>query len=69
MAALCRAIGISAHPPALECRRNESPAEADLPESTRRPVAVYLSEVYRRVAGRFPDVELGAIWPSATYIA
>ena len=69
VAALCRAIGISMHPPALERRRNEAPAEADLPESTRRTVAVHLSEVYRRVAERFPDVELQALWPSAKYVA
>jgi hypothetical protein len=51
VAAVCSAIGISMHPPSLERRRDEAPAE-----------------VYRRVAVRFPDVDLGAIWPSARHV-
>lgn len=69
VAGLCEAVGISMHPPALERRRNEAPAEADLPDSTQRTVATHLSEVYRRVAERFPDVDLAAIWPSARHVS
>ncbi|HET9422061.1 MAG TPA: sulfotransferase [Nocardioides sp.] len=68
VAALCRAIGISMHPPALERRSNEAPAEADLPESTQRTVAAHLAEVYRRVGERFPEVDLRALWPSARFV-
>ena len=65
---LCSAIGISMHPPALERRRNDAPPEADLAESTQRTVAAHLGEVYRRVADRFPDADLDALWPSTRYL-
>ncbi len=68
VAALCRTIGISMHPPALEQRRDPSPAEAELPETTQRAVADHLAEVYRQVAERFPDIDLKALWPSARHV-
>lgn len=68
VAALCEAVGISMYPPALEKRRNETRAQAELPESTQRAVAGHLVEVYQRVAERFPDVDLPAIWPSARHV-
>lgn len=68
VAALCAAVGMPMHAPEFDVRRNEVPAQAALPESTARKVAIHLSEVYRRVADRFPDVDLPAIWPSARYV-
>ncbi len=68
IAGLCQTVGISMHQPALEQRRNPAPAGAELPESTQRTVASHLAEVYRRVAERFPEVELSAIWPSARHV-
>ena len=68
VAGLCQTVGISRHPPALEQRRNPAPAEAELPESTQRTVATHFVEVYRRVAERFPEVELSTIWPSARHV-
>lgn len=68
LAALCAAVGMPMHTPEYDVRRNHVPAEGALPESTARLVATHLSEVYRRVADRFPDVDLPAIWPSARYV-
>jgi sulfotransferase family protein len=68
VAALCAAIGIDMHPPDLDVRRNAVPAQAMLPESTEAAVARHLAEVYRRLAERFPEVDLPAIWPSARHV-
>jgi len=68
VAAVCDSVGIAMHPPDLDVRRNETGVEAPVSESTTRQVATHLSEVYRRVADRFPDVDLTAIWPSARYV-
>ena len=68
LAALCAAVGIPMHAPEYDVRHNHVPTDATLPESTERLVATHLSEVYRRVADRFPDVDLPAIWPSARYV-
>jgi hypothetical protein len=68
VASLCRTVGIAMHAPELVPPRDEASAEADLPESTRRTVAAYLREVYRRVGERFPEVDLGALWPSARFV-
>ena len=40
-------------------------AEQALPEETVRSVVAQLPEVYDAVAARFPDVDLGALWPSS----
>lgn len=68
IAAVCSSIGIAIHPPDLRVRRNQAPVEATLSESAARQVAENLIEVYRRVAHRFPEVDLPAIWPSARYV-
>ncbi len=68
VASLCASIGVSMHPPDLDVRRNAVLAETTLPEATQAAVARHLVEVYRRVAERFPDADLRAIWPSAQHV-
>jgi hypothetical protein len=68
VASLCRAVAIATHPPDLDGPHDDAPPGADLPESTQRTVAAHLRDVYRRVGERFPEVDLGALWPSARFV-
>jgi len=68
VSALCSSVGIAMHPPEYDVRRNEAPAEVGLSEAAVREVAGHLTEVYQRVARRFPEVDLPALWPSARYV-
>lgn len=62
---LCDVLGIDYVDPDLERRVNVSPKSQTLPEQTVREVADRFRGVYAAVADRFPDVDLGRLWPSS----
>lgn len=66
---ICAFLGIDRHEPDFDVRRNASarPPEG-IPDDTVRLVATHFADVYAAVAGRFPDVDLEALWPSAAYL-
>lgn len=65
---LCEKIGVTAHDQKFDARANAAPSRAIIPEHIARPVAESLSEVYVRVARRFPDFDVTATWPHAMYV-
>lgn len=69
LAAICALGGID--PPAADVgtRRNASPKSVEaLPDSTVRAIASHFRDTYEFVAGRFPEVDLAALWPSSRYV-
>lgn len=66
--AVCDLVGVEAHPPELDVRRNAVPATTRLPESTERTVAEHFRGVYETVQARFPHVDLTELWPSARHV-
>lgn len=69
LAPLCAFLGIDYVAPDLEYRVNVSPKSEALPEQTVREVADRFREVYAAVAGRFPEVDLGRLWPSSRLLS
>jgi hypothetical protein len=68
VAALCAAIGIPPHPARYDERPNAARGDEELPERLAEEIATHLAEVYRRVAARFPDEDLSALWPTARFV-
>ena len=67
VAALCAAIGIAPHPARYDDHLNAARGDEELPESLAEEIATHLAEVYRKVAARFPEVDLGRLWPTARF--
>jgi hypothetical protein len=69
MREICSFLGIDFVRPDFDQRRNasERPVEP-LAEEIVKVVASHFGEVYDAVATRFPDVDLGALWPSARHV-
>ncbi|MGI8529773.1 MAG: hypothetical protein ACR2KO_09870 [Geodermatophilaceae bacterium] len=65
LADLCGRLGIDAHAPDVGQVVNASPKSAPLPEALVAEVAGHFRGVYDAVAARFPEVDLGALWPSS----
>jgi len=64
--AICDFVGIDVHTADFAKRHNESTGSPDsLAEGTIRAVATHYREVYAAVAERFPQVDLGAVWPNS----
>ena len=61
---VCATLGVDFHSPRFDERHNASPPAQSVPDETVRTVAGHYREVYEAVAGRFPDVDLPALWPS-----
>jgi hypothetical protein len=66
LAPLCEFLGIDFHEPDFGRQVNVSPkAEGiGLPEDTVRTIARHFAPVYDAVQRRFPDLDLGELWPS-----
>jgi len=64
---LCAFLDIDFHEPDPDRRVNVSPKPegAGLPEETVRTIARHFAPVYDAVQGRFPDLDLAELWPSA----
>jgi len=66
---LCSFLGIDFHEPDLDRHVNVSPkSEVGLPDEAVRSVARLFPEVYDAVAARFPDLDLGELWPSSRLV-
>ena len=61
---ICATLGVDFHPPRFDERHNASPPARTVPDETVRAVATHYREVYDAVAGRFPELDLPALWPS-----
>jgi hypothetical protein len=68
LADLCARLGIDQHAPDLDHVVNASPKGAPLPDALVARVAEHYRGVYDAVAARFPDVDLGALWPSSRFV-
>lgn len=68
LADLCAHLGIDQHAPDLDHVVNASPKGAPLPDALVARVAGHYRGVYDAVAARFPDVDLGALWPSSRFL-
>ncbi len=68
VAALCAAAGIPVHPARYDERPNAARGDERLSDAAAREVAEHLAEVYRRVAERFPGVDLAELWPTARFV-
>jgi hypothetical protein len=68
LAALCAAVGIPMHPPGADPSRGDAGTTATPTPDEVRALAPSRAEVYRRVAVRFPEVDLAELWPGARYV-
>lgn len=66
---LCGFLGIDFHEPDFGREVNVSPKnDGELADETVRALVARFTPVYEAVAGRFPEVDLPALWPSMRFL-
>jgi hypothetical protein len=68
LANLCGFLGIEPPDPDFSREVNVSPKQEHVAEEVLVELARRFAPVYAAVAGRFPDVDLPALWPSARHL-